>query len=539
MQDGTPTPLDIRRGIAQAFDALPIFARSLETALYNFCAVMEVNSFMAGASKKAIYSANRETVEACNLALTALLDKCQHDSDQELRINQAAYEEAYELFSFSTDYEQAKFCFELADRGQFLLEVEPGSQRLKFSYASPGEAAADTLLRSAELTEHLGEPPTPEEVAALMTVVNAVAAELQKTIRFVSTDGIEYEYSAAFISAVKRWAILLEQAAPWEIPETIGLGTMHFADVRKFWGALLAIVNTHELAHRIASQGAIQSWPIGSIVNMRATTEWVDLISTISGLSPAVCKEILSWHVFDPRVMAISPSVQPFIEVRPNTLIAPWTAVVLSSIERNLQKILNRHPRLRSMAENIKKHKEQIALASLSRLFSAPRFQVATGVVIPGVTDADMIVYERQSGFVLVLQHKWIIDPDTLHESAANDDELNKGAVQAVQSRDWLRANQDFLQRALGVAPSDPITQVEAAVVCRGGGPTAFLHQTSTPITTETAFEKLWQKAISLIELWSLLQTRPDHTEAASQFQDANRVITIGDYEIVVPVLIG
>ena len=539
MQDGTPTPLDIRRGIAQAFDALPFFARSLETALYNFCAVMEVNSFIAGASKKAIYSANRETVEACILALTTVLDKCQRGSEQDLRINEAAYGEGRELFEFSTDYEQIKFCFELADRDQYLVNVEPDTWKLKFSYASPGEDTADTLLRSAELAEHLGEPPSAEAAAAVMEAINAVVAELQKTIKFVSTDGIEYEYSPALILAVKRWAILLEQAIPWEIPETICLGTLHFADVRKFWGALLAIVNTHELAHRIASQGAIQSWPIGSIVHMRPVAEWGNLISTISGLSPTVCAEVLSWHVFDPRVMAITPSVQPFIEVHPGTLIAPWTTVVLSSIERNLQKILNRNPKLRSMAANIKKHKEQIALASLSRLFPAPRFQVATGVVIPGITDADMIVCERQSGFVLVLQHKWIIDPDTLHESAANDDELNKGAVQAVQSRDWLRGNQDFLRRALGVAPSDPITQVEAVVVCRGGGPTAFLQQTSTPITTETAFEKLWQKASSLNELWSLLQTRPDHAEAASQFRDANRVITIGDYEIIVPVLIG
>lgn len=227
MHDGTPTPLDIRRGIAQAFDALPIFARSLETALYNFCAVMKVNSFMAGASKKAIYSANRETVEACILALTALLDKCQHGSEQDLRINEAAYGEARELFEFSTDYEQIKFCFELADRDQYLVNVEPGMRRLRFSYASPGEDAADTLLRSAELAEHLGEPPSAEAAAAVTEAINVVVAELQKTIRFVSTDGIEYEYSSGLISAVKRWAILLEQAIPWEIPETISLGTMH------------------------------------------------------------------------------------------------------------------------------------------------------------------------------------------------------------------------------------------------------------------------------------------------------------------------
>jgi hypothetical protein len=48
----------------------------------------------AGASSKAIYSDNRETVEACILALTALLDKCQHGSEHELRINEGAYGEA-------------------------------------------------------------------------------------------------------------------------------------------------------------------------------------------------------------------------------------------------------------------------------------------------------------------------------------------------------------------------------------------------------------------------------------------------------------
>jgi hypothetical protein len=110
---------------------------------------------------------------------------------------------------------------------------------------------------------------------------------------------------------------------------------------------------------------------------------------------------------------------------------------------------------------------------------------------------------------------------------------------QAVESRDWLRANQDFLRRALRLAPSDPIAQVEALVVCRGGEPTAFLQQASTPVITQIAFEKLWQKANNLNQLWSLLQTRPDHKEAADQFQDANRVITLGNYQIVVPVLIG
>jgi hypothetical protein len=539
MRDGTPTPLDIRRRLAQAFDDLPIFRRSRESALYNYCAVMEVKSYVAGASEKAIYSANRETVEACTLALTALLDKCPHGSEVELRINEAVYREAFELFEFSAHIEQVKFCFELADREQYLVSIEPASGRLVFSYATSSEGIADTLLRSAEISEHLGATPTSEEASAMTDAVNSVAAELQKQIRFVSTDGIGYTYSPAMISAVKQWATLLQQSHPWEIPETISLSSIHFADVRRFWGALLSIANTHELAHRIASQGALQSWPIGSIVHMRPTVEWVNLVSAISGLPATVSAEVLSWFIFDPRVMATTPSVQPFIEIHPGTLIAPWTTVMLSSIERNLQKILNRHPRLRGLGEDLKKRKEAIALASLSGLFPAPRFLIAIGVVIPGLTDADMIIYERQAGFVLVLQHKWIIAPDTLLESAANDDELNRGAVQAVQSQDWLRANQGFLRQALRLSSSDSITQLEAAVVCRGAEPTAFLQQASTPIISERAFEKLWQQTESLSQLWGLLQTRPDHVEAANQFQDANRIITLADYQISVPALIG
>jgi hypothetical protein len=539
MHDPTPTPFDIRRGIAQAFDALPIFARSLETALYNYCAVMEVNSYIAGATNKAIYSANRETVEACTHALTAVLNKCQRGEEQDLRINEAAYGDARELFEFSKDFEQVKFCFELVDREQFSVAVEPGSHRLLFNYASSKESSADTMLRSSELVEHLGEPSSPEKTTTMMNAVHAVAAELHKVIKFVSTDGIEYSYSPFLISAVKEWAALLEQAHPWEFPETICLGALCFADLRKFWGALLAIVNTHELAHRIASQGAVQSWPIGSIVHMRSTNEWAELIATISGLSTATTSEILAWHIFDPRVMATTPSVQPFIEIRPGILIAPWTTVALSNIERNLQKILNRHPKLRNMAEGVKKQKEQIALASLSRLFPSSYFSIATQVIIPGITDADMIIYARQTGFVLVLQHKWIIDPDTAVESATNDDELSKGAVQAIQSRDWLRANEEFLRKALKLSATDPISQVEAVVVCRGGEPTAFLPKTATPVVTERAFEKLWQKANDLGQLWIALQTRPDHVEAANQFQDANRIIDLGGYQIVVPVLIG
>src|SRR6267143_657237 len=86
-------------------------------------------------------------------------------------------------------------------------------------------------------------------------------------------------------------------------------------------------------------------------------------------------------------------------------------------------------------------------------------------------------------GFVLALQHKWIIAPDTVNESAANDGKLSDGVHQATSARDYFRRDLPFLRRVLGVAPDQAIAGVEAAVVCRGSEGTGFLGtDTTVPI---------------------------------------------------------
>ena len=44
-------------------------------------------------------------------------------------------------------------------------------------------------------------------------------------------------------------------AVPWEFPEALNVGPIRFGDLRRFWGALLAISNTHDMAHLIAMGG--------------------------------------------------------------------------------------------------------------------------------------------------------------------------------------------------------------------------------------------------------------------------------------------
>jgi hypothetical protein len=175
-------------------------------------------------------------------------------------------------------------------------------------------------------------------------------------------------------------------------------------------------------------------------------------------------------------------------------------------------------------------------LTHLRTLFPEGQFAVKPTIVIKGVTDADLVVCEKNSGFVLVIQHKWLIAPETVAESSANDDELRKGATQAVQSRDVFRKDHALVRRELELPDDHLIDRVEAVVICRGAEPTGFLEKLPVPIALERAFEELWkQSSNSLTELWDKLSARPDHIKAAERYEDTPVTITVGGLRFTFP----
>jgi hypothetical protein len=286
----------------------------------------------------------------------------------------------------------------------------------------------------------------------------------------------------------------------------------------------------------IAAQGQRKNIPRGSILLVKRREEWNELLADIGGVGVGAVSELLWWYTFDLKVAEATAPIQPFFGVGPDYLAVPMILVTTSSVERNLQKILSRHPNLRSFYPPVKGEKERIALTHLCGLFPEGEFAVKPTVIIKGITDADLVVYEKSSGFTLVIQHKWLIAPETVAESSANDDELRKGAIQAVQSRDAFRNDHATVRRALSLPNDQLVDRVEAVVICRGAEPTGFLEKLAVPIALELAFEELWQQASkSLSKLWENLSTRPDHVEAASRYEDTAATITIGSLRFSVP----
>jgi hypothetical protein len=536
-QGSEHTPIAARRKIEERFCELPIFKRSRSSALYHYCAALDISALEAPINPQVQTEVNRFAIESTLKAIPAIYRRCPNTSEKGMRLNLAIYQEASEMIRYARRYEQVMFCFELADRGQFDVRFDPISQAIAFSYSNPQEDNADTLLRSREISSRWERQFTEPEKAELREVVEVARVEITGSIIFDNVDQISYKFSPSLLSVGKRWAIALKNLVNWEFPENLALGGVTFGDFRRFWAALICLLNIHDLAHEMASSYGSGGLPHKSIANLRSRQEWAELIAQIGGLSVTACSELMSWYTFDRSIGDAAAASQLFHDVGGEHLCVSYRLALAIDAERNLQKILTRHPRLKQIAVALANVKEKIALDYLSNLFTPSKFTVGRTLVIEGVTDADLVIYEKLSGFVLIIQHKWLISPDTATESGSNDEQLKAGASQAVKARDALRLDQDHVRHALRLASSDPIETIEATVICRGLENSGFLEAQEVPIVMERAFEQLWNESDSLEHLWEHLNVRPDREKAADQFQEASMSIKLAGYEFHAPAL--
>jgi hypothetical protein len=535
----------VRRELANLFKGLSLLKRSRAAAIFHYFTVLEAEVFSIadapGEPSKKAFLVHRKAVESSIRAIPAIFDFCPL-SEASRRISQEIFAEALELYDFSYNYEQVEYSMQLADKGQFGIILAKRAPRMTFVYSSSESNARDSLLRSGEIARRLSPTELSVESASRASLGNIIAGirdELQRTI--VRTDPLEitYTYSQRLLREMRQWTGRLSCALRIEMSDDIAAGGVSFGELRRFWGALVALSNVHQIAHYIAAAGDIRKYPVGSAVLVRARGEWIDLLSGLSEVPSQKCEAILNWFTFQLSVARKTPALQPFVEIEPDLLCVCSPLLIGSDVERNFLKLINLLPELRPFSQQVKEAKEPLALQQIAQLFPSPTFRCEPQVEIPGITDADLIVYERGTGFVLIIQHKWLIEPETVEESNSNDMHLSNGAVQAVEAMEYFRKDNPALRRALGLSDSDPISEIQGIVVCRGEESTGFLGEAAVPILAERAFRTLLARETDLRSVWQLTNARPDLVEASAKFEDTTTSIRIGRYEFVLPVLVN
>jgi hypothetical protein len=537
-RDSSTVIAEAKKRIEANFASLPIFCRERGQALHHYFAVLEGEQFKAGADPILNLGTHRAALESTFHAIPGIMQRCPSATNDGLRIERAIFREAYELFEFCRRLEIVQFNLRLAEKGQFDVFVAKLDPRITFAYASTSADEADSLFRPHELEERVGlgndSKFDPKEH---LRIIETIKESLAPTIQRVSDESIKYEYTPDLVTGATQLAQSAAAQKPWGLKPDLPLGPFTIRDVNYFWSAMQALTVVHEAAHYIAMGSNLHAWPIGSIVQLKPKAEWSDVVAKVSELSPDLVGKLLDIYTYSATVSDKTPALQPFHFVSSEQLGAPAVLIIGTDHERNFLKLLNRHPAIRGFRDAINRSKEPLALQQLEGLFPAPRFVTRKQILIPGLTDADLVVYEHKMGFVLIIQHKWLVEPDTADESAANDDELLRGVTQGRQARDYWIGNPDDLRGRMGLKRDSPISQVQAVVVSRGAEPTGFVGHTSPPIITEKAFRLLLTNQPELQAFWAVLNQRPDHAESKRRVVNTTNTVELAGYSFVYPAL--
>jgi hypothetical protein len=190
----TTTPASVRRKLVEQFEAQPLLQRDRSAAWYHFCAALELIPYPVTDSPDLAMAEGRHAVEASIRAIPAIFRICPVAPSASLEINTAVLAEASQFVEFAARYDQIMYCFELADRGQFEVRYDPLAEHTIFSYISPEESAADTLLRAHERDSKIVKASESDRAISGELVLQ-VKAELNRSILFVSPDAIEYRWT--------------------------------------------------------------------------------------------------------------------------------------------------------------------------------------------------------------------------------------------------------------------------------------------------------------------------------------------------------
>jgi len=529
---------EARREIQRAFEQLPIFKRPRASALFHFTAVLEVETIGAlvspFAAAPASNMAHRRAVEASAFAIPGIYRFCPTAASSNICFDRQIYVEARQLFDFCYKYEQIDFSYKLAEKGQLRIFVPKHEPRITFAYTDKSADEAETALRGRELeVVFTGERLNVD----LKTQLN-LFGELTEAMRAHISCGenrCDYACGPNEIGLMRKLGAEMVKSFPGEMDSTVSVSGITFGELRLYWGALLSMSNVHFMTHNLASGGVLSKWPMETAVLRKPRRALIESISEITGLPAQRVEVVTGWYVYDPGISNRCPILQPFLLLDDDTLCLPFLFVNGNNMERNFFKLMHRHPALRSFAQPVVELKEPVALRELESLFPAPKYRTRQCVEIPGVTDADLLVHEVESGFLLVIQHKWLAAPETVEESWGNDAKLKEGVNQGVEARDALRERPELARRALNLADDQPIRRIEAVTVCRGFEHTGFVGPTLVPVITEVSFRGLYEKAPTLEAFWSALNSRPDLQRAGERVKEFQWKLKLAGFEFVMP----
>ncbi len=142
-----------------------------------------------------------------------------------------------------------------------------------------------------------------------------------------------------------------------------------------------------------------------------------------------------------------------------------------------------------------------------------------------GLPDIDLALIDEDRRLVLILELKWFIMPDEIHETLKRSDDLRKGISQAKLLKAAFNDGTGAVQRALKVARD---FKCECAVVSHNWIGGQAVQDDEVPIITLQHVKAALRKAKSLAEVVQWLSDRKYLPTEGAHFRVVSQEVSIG-----------
>jgi len=531
--------------IDNGWKALPIFEAQRSAALLRLVTATDDRIRMTVLKNMPVEAqfsmGTRWSIDALTTAMPWIFSTCPNNNEPlpEL-ISEPEYKEGSNLAEYAEGYDAAVIAFTNLHQGRFQAFVANHEPRITFAHASEEVALAELEKRAYEVYENRTELPdslqSDEKLKPLLLLREIVPTKAEKG----TGDRVKLKFDDELKAAVRNVAAVELEVHRTEIPETTAFSGVAYASIRKVQAALAALGTAHEFLHLSSILRDINGGAVSSLTFRADTNELNALIAAVAELSVQETTQILPLLTFDGAMPALGSLGQLLISPNGHEVVMPRAYSKGGRWERNLLKWMARNPATKRQYDSFSAQKEGIALPSLLSLLQKAKVIARDSVPISdagrAITDVDILAFDPRDGCLLVMQHKWLIEPDTVNESKACDAELEKGIEQARTSKTYLN-NQDYARQLLQGIPAAGYARLEGIVICKGMEPTGFVRETDVPVVTERWFTETFTESRGLGNLYDLAKTRPDRKQLAADWRNEFNSWYIAGYELRLPVM--
>jgi hypothetical protein len=384
---------------------------------------------------------------------------------------------ADEALAFATKYDRLQAMYRMWFRGAYDVTVR--KPVIRFEY--PRHGAGDR-----DIASHLLWQKEEQRRLAMMTSAGTPSRLLSRLTDDVRVeDGATISY--AILPELSTWAhSMTAPAMTHSLPLESTNGRYSLAQSRLVWHALAKLALIHQVNFLAALQKLSGPTPFLASFLRR---DRLELVTELAGLVDVGEREVAD--VIDdltlPPTGKVDLRAQPLIAGSPSEV---WLVpgVFMSLLWEPCTCLLWARLHSDEYSRQIASQKVRLA-QDLSGRFDATRWKVSAMRKLKDpqgkeIGDADVAIFDPGERYLLLVEVKWLIPPEDIHEVLDTDEALIEGVHQVVRAQEWVRADPERSIQLLfpGAPQSDPPLRIDAVVLCRGAIGSECIGEPDVPI---------------------------------------------------------